>query len=175
MKQKEINKSVTASTIQIKTGSAENQQPIIGDNHLQNLSKTGSFLSHLARDLSGGRASSSSSLAASGVVPAMKSSSRNNSSGSNNSSGVAGRRVMRKQQQHSVSESSVCEEAREIDDVQGKSMATPPQPPPPTSNSNDTPNENEPNTVSLFFFFANCIKITIQMFHSNFFSIFNCS
>lgn len=132
---------MNASTSQIKTGNAENQQPLIGDNHLQNLPKTGSFLSRLARDLSGGRASSSSSTASG--VPAMKSSSRNNSSGSNNSSGAVGRRVMRKQQQHSVSESSVGEEAREIDDVYGKSMAKPPQ----TSNTNDTPNENEPKTV----------------------------
>lgn len=108
------------SSSHINAGTAENQQPLIGDNHLQNLSKTGSFLSHLARDLSGGRASSSST--ASGL-PAMKSSSRNNSSGSNNSSGTGGRRIMRKQQQLSVSESSVCEEAREIDDHQNKSAS----------------------------------------------------
>lgn len=163
LNQQQNQKSVNASSSHINAGSAENQQPQIGDSkHLQNLSKTGSFLSHLARELSGGRASSSTASDS----PAMKSTSRNNSSGSN--SGVAGKqqRMLRKQQQLSCSEGSVCEEAREIDDIQSnKSMAN--EPPaaaaaaaasataatePTTSASNstniETSNENDTKMVS---------------------------
>lgn len=161
------SKSVNASsTSHNKTGLAENhQQPLIGDNNLEKLSKTGSFLSHLAREFSGGRASTSSrsnsgSIIASGLTAMKATSSRNNSCGSDNSGGASGsgigsgsrattaadKRVMRKHQP-SVSESSVCEEAREIDDpIPSKpmdstlsSMAC---------NPNEQSNENEPKTVS---------------------------
>lgn len=139
--QQQNQKTVNAFTSHNNAGSAENQQPLIDDNHLQKLSKTGSFLSHLAREFSGGRASSS----AASDLPAMKSSSRNNSSGSNNSSGAAGRRIMRKQQQHSCSESSVGEEAREIDDVQTKAAAA--TPPATINATNETSNEIESKMV----------------------------
>lgn len=147
--QQQNQKSVNKTSSHNNAGSAENQQPQIGDNnHLQNLSKTGSFLSHLAREFSGGRASSSS---AASDLPAMKSTSRKNSSGSNNSSsGVAGKRVMRKQQ-HSCSEGSVCEEAREHDETQSTSTTNEP---PATatvatleSSTNETSNENDTKTV----------------------------
>lgn len=152
------------STSHYKTGAAENQQqPLIGDNNLENLSKTGSFLSHLAREFSGGRASTSSrsnsgSIIASGLTAMKATSSRNNSCGSDNSGGAsgsgsgsrvtaaAGKRVMRKHQP-SVSESSVCEEAREIDDpIQCKSLD--PTSSPIACNPNEQLNKNEPKTVS---------------------------
>lgn len=133
---------MNALTSHNNVGSAENQQPLIDDNHLQKLSKTGSFLSHLAREFSGGRASSSTASDS----PAMKSSSRNNSSGSHNSSGAPGRRIMRKQQ-HSCSESSVGEEAREIEEVQSRSTATPPA----TITNEETFDENESKMVGYLF------------------------
>lgn len=120
-----------ASSSHNNAGSAE---PQIGDSkHLQNC-KTGSFLSLLARELTGGGGRGSSSSTASDL-PAMKSTSRNNSSGSNSSGATATgitagkQQRLRKQhqQQHSYSEGSVCEEAREIDDIQSnKSTANEP-------------------------------------------------
>lgn len=150
---------MNALTSHNNVGSAENQQPLIDDNHLQKLSKTGSFLSHLAREFSGGRASSS----AASDSPAMKSSSRNNSSGSHNSSGAPGRRIMRKQQ-HSCSESSVGEEAREIEEVQSRSTATPSA----TITSNEeTFNENESKMVGYLFSYGK--KETISFLSNQFF------
>lgn len=150
-----------SSTSHNKTGLADDhQQPLIGDNNLENLSKTGSFLSHLAREFSGGRANSNSSsnnnsnrgsITASSLTAMKATSSRSNSCGSNNSGGgsinkATGKRFLRKQHQPSVSENSVCEEAREVDDpIQCKSMD---QPSSETCNPNEQSNENEPNTVN---------------------------
>lgn len=167
-----------SSTSQNKTGLAENhQQPLIGDNNLENLSKTGSFLSHLAREFSGGRASTSSrsnsgsSVVASSLTAMKATSSRNNSCGSDNSGGTSGsgsrattaadKRVMRKHQP-SVSESSVCEEAREIDDpIPAKPMDSAS-----TSkacNPNEQSNENEPKTVSKIYTLDLCARFLSQI------------
>lgn len=132
-------KSVNTSLNHNNTGSAENQQPLIGDNHLQNKSKTGSFLSHLAREFTG-RASSSTASES----PAMKSTSRNNSSGSNCSGGVSGVKRNTRKQQNSYSGSSVCEEAREIEDIPNSSMLN--EPIATTSSRNDTNNAAETET-----------------------------
>lgn len=183
------SKSVNASsTSHYKTGLAENhQQPLIGDNNLENLSKTGSFLSHLAREFSGGRASTrsssnSGSIIASGSTAMKATSSRNNSCGSDNSGGsasgsgsisratAAGKRIMRKQQP-SVSESSVCEEAREIDDpIQCKS--TDQASSSAACNPNEQSNENEPKTVCAKKYRARTHIQNINAFHSRLLSFF---
>lgn len=79
---------------------------------MENLPKTGSFLSHFTRN-TGVRTNSSTSIK---LSPAMKSSSGRSSSNSGNS-GNRTENIMRMQssQQHSCSESSICEEAQEND------------------------------------------------------------
>lgn len=83
----------------------------IGDNHLTNLSKTGSFLSHWARELSGVRTSSSRNNSNATSVhdsSTMRSSNRNSSCGSNSSIN-----------------NNITTSAREIDENQSKQMSVP--------------------------------------------------
>lgn len=86
-------------------------QSFFGDNNLENLPKTGSLLSHFARN-TGVRTNSTSSKSS----PAMKSSSgRSNSNSGNSGNRTENNMRVKASQQHSCSESSVCEEALEID------------------------------------------------------------